>query len=105
MNPVVWLIAVAFVVLGVLAYLGLWKQWMRTSRGYGTYIGFCLLYIGLALTVAGLALSLDVVRSPLGAVLLTIAGVLLLVAIVGFWWLPSFLQPAWFRRMHGGRGR
>ncbi|WP_203579797.1 hypothetical protein [Microbacterium hibisci] len=97
MNPLVWPIIVTFIVLGVLAYLGLWKQWMRVPRGYGTYMGFSMLYIGLALGVGGLAVELGVVRTPFGTVVMGVAVLLLLVAIVGFWWLPSFLQPRWFR--------
>lgn len=98
MNALAWVVGVVFVVLGVLAYSGRWKGWIRTARGFGTFMGFAWLYLGLALLVAGMAITLPA-PAWLVAVLLGVAAMLLLVAIVGFWWLPSFLQPAWFRRL------
>ena len=107
MSGILWLIAAAFVAAGVLAYTGVWKGWIRTVRGYGTYMGFCLLYVGIALFAAAAAVTVTV-TTPWGTMLLVLAGALMLVAIVGFWWLPSFLQPEWFRRLRGeatGGGR
>lgn len=98
MNPLVWLIASAFVIGGILAYSGIWKGWIRVARGYGTYMGFCLLYFGIALIAGAIAVTAGV-GTPWGISLLVLAALLVVVSIVGFWWLPSFLQPAWFRRL------
>ncbi|MDW4572990.1 hypothetical protein R8Z57_09445 [Microbacterium sp. M3] len=101
MNLLAWIIALLFFALGLLAYLGLWKNWMRVARGYGSFMGFCCLYIGVGMLSAGVAVTIGV-RTPIGSVLIVIAAALMLLAIVGFWWLPSFLQPAWFRRSRAG---
>ncbi|MGP3536617.1 hypothetical protein ACTU3I_17640 [Microbacterium sp. RD1] len=99
MNGVAWVLAAAFIVAGVLAYTGRWKGWIATARGYGTYIGFSLLYLGVAFALAGLALSLADVSRPAFLILIAVAGVALVLAVIGFWWLPRFLVPEWFRRL------
>jgi hypothetical protein len=98
MSVWVWLAAACFVALGVLAYAGIWRGWMRVARGFGTYIGFSLLFIGLALVLAAIAVSVAGASRGAFFALLGVAALPMIVAIVGFWWMPEFLQPRWFRQ-------
>ncbi|MEZ3159926.1 hypothetical protein AB1K54_05180 [Microbacterium sp. BWT-B31] len=97
MITAVWLVALALIVAGVLAYAGVWKRWAVSTRGFGTFMGFSWLYLGIALVFAALSLTLSRSGEPLFFALVALAGTALIVAIVGFWWLPAFLQPRWFR--------
>lgn len=109
MSAVVLFGAAAFVVLGLLAYTGVWRRWMVSARGYGTYMGFSIFYIGIALITGALAVSVAPANRTLFIFLSAVAAVIMLVAIVGFWWLPNFLLPRWFREWRStvapGKGR
>ncbi|MBM3717332.1 MAG: hypothetical protein FJW64_16710 [Actinobacteria bacterium] len=95
------IVGIAFLALGVVAYSGVWKGWIRVRRGYGSTIGFAWLWLGLSFTTASVATSMAAASRPLLLVLLAVAAVLLVVAIVGFFWLPPFLLPAWYRVLRG----
>lgn len=95
------IVGLAFLAMGVLAYTGTWKGWIRVRRGYGSTIGFAWLWLGLSFTTASVALLFASASRPLFTVLLAVAAVLLVVAIVGFFWLPRFLLPAWYRVLRG----
>ena len=98
MNPLLWLGSIAFIVMGVCAYLGVWKNWARFTRGYGTTIGFSWLYLGIAFTLMNLGAVIAQTQRTVFLVLFAISLAVLLFAIIGFWWLPSALLPEWFKR-------
>jgi len=89
--------AVIFLAWGVLSYTGTWKGWIRVRRGYGSTIGFASLWLGLSFAVATGAFLMEPLSRPSFFVLSGLAAGLLIVAIVGFFWLPRFLLPEWFR--------
>lgn len=90
-----------FVVAGIVAYTGLWKGWIRVRRGYGSTIGFASLWLGLSFSVAGVAVLVDDYSRIAAMILIGVAGVLFVLAAVGFFWLPTFLLPRWYRVLRG----
>lgn len=103
MNPLAALIGLIFVAMGVLAYTGRWKGWIRFRRGFGSTIGFAWFWMGVALTVASVALAVSSLR-PLFFVLIVVAGVFLVVAAIAMFWLPRSLLPSWFLELRDGSG-
>ena len=101
MNPLAALIGPVFVVMGVVAYSGAWKGWIRVRRGYGSTMGFAWLWLGSAFTIAALAMAIDDVSRPAAMALVIVAVIPFLVAVVGFFWLPRFFLPSWFRVLRG----
>ena len=101
MNPLAALIGPVFVVMGVVAYSGAWKGWIRVRRGYGSTMGFAWLWIGLAFTIAALAMAIEGISRSAAMTLLIVAVVPFAVALVGFFWLPKFLLPSWYRVLRG----
>lgn len=95
------LMALLFVGGGIVAYTGVWKGWIRVRRGFGATIGFAWLWLGLAFGVGTVALMVESASRSTFFVLIGFAAVLLLIAIVGFFWLPRFLLPRWFRVLRG----
>ncbi len=95
------LLGVAFLVLGVVAYSGRWKGWMRVRRGFGSTIGFAWLWLGAAFLAAAIGLLANPYSPAAFAVLIGLAAILLLVAIVGAFWLPRFLLPRWYLDARG----
>jgi hypothetical protein len=95
------LLGVVFVVLGVVAYSGRWKGWMRVRRGFGSTIGFAWLWLGAAFLAAAIGLLVNPYSPAAFAGLIVLAAILLLVAIVGAFWLPRFLLPRWYLDARG----
>jgi hypothetical protein len=95
------LLGVAFLVLGVVAYSGRWKGWMRVRRGFGSTIGFAWLWLGAAFLAAAIGLLANPYSPAAFAALIGLAAILLLVAIVGAFWLPRFLLPRWYLDARG----
>lgn len=95
------LLGVAFLILGVVAYSGRWKGWMRVRRGFGSTIGFAWLWLGAAFLAAAIGLLANPYSPAAFAVLIGLAAILLLVAIVGAFWLPRFLLPRWYLDARG----
>lgn len=95
------LLGAVFLVLGVVAYTGRWKGWIRARRGFGSTIGFAWLWLGAAFAMASVALLVESYSREVFFVLLGVAAVLLVVAIVGAFWLPRFLLPTWYRTLRG----
>lgn len=93
--------ALVFLAWGVLSYTGTWKGWIRVRRGFGSTIGFASLWLGLAFAVVTVAVFLESSSRPIFFVLSGIAAALLVIAIIGFFWLPRFLLPEWFRVLRG----
>ncbi|MGC0370795.1 hypothetical protein [Microbacterium sp. SLBN-111] len=101
MNPLVALTGPIFLAMGIVAYSGVWKGWIRVRRGYGSTMGFAWFWLGLAFTIAALAMAIDDISLPAAMTLLIVAVVPFLVALLGFFWLPRFLLPSWFRVLRG----
>ena len=95
------LLGVVFLVLGVVAYSGRWKGWMRVRRGFGSTIGFAWLWLGAAFLAATIGLLANPYSPAAFAALIGLAAILLLVAIVGAFWLPRFLLPRWYLDARG----
>lgn len=104
MNPLAALIGLIFVAMGVLAYTGRWKGWIRFRRGFGSTIGFAWLWIGIAFTVASVALAVSSLR-PLFFALTAVAAACLAIAVVAMFWLPRALLPSWYLELRDGVGR
>jgi hypothetical protein len=98
MTPIVWVMALAFTVMGICAYTGVWKGWARVVRGFGTTIGFSWLYLGIGFTLMASALLFAESSRTLFLVLFGVAIAVLLFAVVAFWWLPPVLLPDWFKK-------
>ncbi|WZH36420.1 MAG: hypothetical protein PIR02_16910 [Microbacterium enclense] len=96
-----FLVGVLFLVLGVIAYTGIWKGWIRVRRGFGSTIGFAWLWLGAAFTTAAVAVLVQAYSRAAFFALLGVAAVLLIIAVVGAFWLPRFLLPAWYRTLRG----
>ena len=90
-----------FVLAGIVAYTGLWKGWIRVRRGYGSTIGFAWLWLGLSFSTAGAAVLVDDSSRAASTILVGAAGLLFVIAVVGFFWLPAFLLPRWYRILRG----
>lgn len=93
--------ALIFLTWGVVSYTGAWKGWIGVRRGYGATIGFASLWLGLAFALGTVALAVESFWRPAFFVLSGVAAILLVIAIVGFFWLPRFLLPKWFRALRG----
>lgn len=104
MNPLTALMGLIFVAMGVLAYAGRWKGWIRFRRGFGSTMGFAWLWFGAAATMASLAVAVSSLR-PLFFVLVAIAALLLVITIVAMFWLPRALLPSWYLELRDGSGR
>lgn len=103
MNPLIAMIGPLFIAGGVLAYTGVWKGWIRVRRGYGSTIGFAWFWLGLAFTIGALATAVDDISAAIATLVLVIAVIPFLVALVGLFWLPTFLLPSWYRVLRGDR--
>jgi hypothetical protein len=103
-NPLAALIALIFVAVGVLAYTGRWKGWIRFRRGFGSTIGFAWSWFGAAATAASLAAAVSSLR-PLFLVLVAISAGLLTITVIALFWLPRALLPSWYLELRDGSGR
>ena len=90
-----------FGALGILAYTGVWKGWIRVVRGFGSTIGFACLWVGLAFLAGVLASAVDGISAVASTILFVVAAILLGIAAVGLFWLPPFLLPRWYRVRRG----
>lgn len=102
--------SLAFLAWGVVSYTGVWKGWITVGRGFGSTIGFASLWLGLAFAVGTIGLLVSPYSRLAFFMLAGVAAALLVVALVGFFWLPAFLLPRWYRVLRGdnptsGRGR
>lgn len=98
MNALTYLVPFVMFAAGTMAYLGSWRGWARSGRGFGTTGGFGLWWMGTALLLGLLALTISNAGDVTFAVLVALAAVCLLIGFVGLWWLPPFLLPGWYRR-------
>ncbi len=94
-------VSILFLAGGIVAYTGLWKGWIRVRRGFGATIGFAWLWLGLGFAMGTLALLVEPYSRPAFFALIGLGAALLVVAAVGFFWLPRFLLPQWFRVLRG----
>lgn len=90
-----------FGALGILAYTGVWKGWIRVVRGFGSTIGFACLWVGLAFLAGVLASAVDGTSAVASTILFVVAAILLGITVVGLFWLPQFLLPRWYRVLRG----
>ncbi|MCC4248932.1 MULTISPECIES: hypothetical protein [Microbacterium] len=104
MNPLAALIGLVFLAMGLLAYTGRWKGWIRFRRGFTSTIGFAWLWFGAAATTASLAAAVSSLR-PLFFLLVVISAALLVITVVALFWLPRALLPSWYLELRDGSGR
>jgi hypothetical protein len=90
---VIALIGVPFLVIGLLAYTGVWRGW---ALGGLRYAAFAALWWGAGACLLGLAGVL-----PRGvAEVVGVLGILLtLIGAIALFWLPALLTPPWFRAL------
>lgn len=89
------LLGILGVIAGARAYAGRWRGWAERT-GYSHSAGFAALYAGLgAIALGAFLLAPRDIISP--AVALAVGIPLLWCGIIGFWWLPGFMLPSWFR--------
>lgn len=95
------LVGIPMIIIGGLAYAGVWRSWVTMTglnpRGK-TFAGLGLLYCGIAFCLVPLTALLGPDRYPaLGAALLIAAVAGAWTFIMSFFWLPSFARPRWLR--------
>lgn len=72
-----------FAALGILAYTGVRKGWIRVVRGFGSTIGFACLWVGLAFAAGVLASAVDGISPVASTILFVVAAILLTIAAIG----------------------
>ena len=85
-----------FTTVGVLAYSGVWKSWVRSTQMFAATAPFAALFhgVGMAMMVSAPLLT----RGSLGfQALFWIGGALNAVAVLGLFWLPTALLPTWWK--------
>ena len=85
------------IVGGVLAYTGRYKGWLLLKPIFPGWLGLDQLYLGVGIAMI-LLYSVVGDRLPPLVVLLAVAVAGMVVGVVGMFWLPSFLPPAWIKR-------
>lgn len=94
------LIGIPMIVVGSLAYAGLWRSWVAMA-GLGprgrTFSGLGLLYAGIAFCLVPLAALLDPALDAFRITLLLAAVAGAWIFIMSFFWLPAFARPRWLR--------
>lgn len=91
------------VVAGARAYAGRWRSWAERT-GYSHSAGFAALYAGCGAIALGVFLLSP--RDTISPVVALAVGIpLLWCGIIGFWWLPGFMLPSWFRDGRAQRRR
>ena len=91
--------AIALILFGALAYLGVIRRWTPTMRGFGRYLGFACLYWGVSLALFAGAAAVD--RASTAHTVLLWAGIaFLFFGILTFLYFPRFLLPRWWKDEH-----
>lgn len=91
-------LGVLLVVSGILAYTGKYRAWLMLKSFFPGWPGLAGGYIGVMILVALYLAPLLETMPPLLSLL--VAAVLFLslaLGIIGMFWLPGFLLPAWVK--------
>lgn len=90
------LVAVALLIFGTLAYLGVIRRWSPVDRGFDEYLGFAALYFGLSFSCL-VASTLVPDESAVREVFIWTGLALLLFSIVIMFHCPRILLPKWWK--------
>ncbi|NUL46153.1 hypothetical protein F7P69_13255 [Cellulosimicrobium funkei] len=91
-------LGVLLVVSGILAYTGKYRAWLMLKSFLSGWPGLAGGYIGVMIL---LALYLPLIGESLPPILFLLAAAFtflsMAIGIIGMFWLPSFLLPAWIK--------
>lgn len=96
MTGLLPILAIGLVAAGILSYTGRWKTWAYRA-GFAHCGGFAALFIGIALMNSQI-MSIASTWTVFSESFVFFAwGGFNIAAVLGFWWMPAFMLPAWFR--------
>lgn len=101
----IFLFGLLVVVLGLLAYSGVWGNWwtrIHMTTGYPPFAGFFVGIFLMLLTAYWTVLEID--TAVLSVVFGLLLAALLVAGITAWFWLPAAMLPAWLRGQKRAEG-